>query len=328
MQCAEGNHLNFAKDISTRPFVTVAALVRREVDILWRYSVNDLSTSVMPGSTFSIVALFALSQRAPVTLLDFISVGAQAIIYFWLYILAFDITNQMFASDIEEDRKNPKKAHRPLAAGLVTVRGTWIRGFIAMALYGAMGIYYGFNWSWLWLGVIVVHNFLRLADYWWIKCLCMTLGTISMMSAAWEISGNTITIPVNVWIFTVSIYLFPTSSLQDLRDQVGDRTRKTRKTLPLLIGDEPARRFLWWAFTLSPIAIQAILLLGPWEVAILPGIMLLMTAINFGGNWWIAYRIWHLRTTDDDRRTYMMYTYEFVFYWAMSLGLFLGPALL
>lgn len=309
------NQPDLMAEVLVRPLKTITHVGTRELVILWQFTYYDLSTSVIPATIFSLVSLHVQGQLVAVSLGVIVTVLIVAIVHFWSYIASFNITNQMVSEGIEQDKRD--KSFRPIPAELVTVQGARVRAGIAIAIYISMCVLGGTIWPMLWLAVIVVHNFLSSGSM-VVKSVSMTLGTIAMMSTAWHIGGAPFTASAFTWVCTVAIYLFLSCPMQDMRDMKGDK-ETSRRTLPLIIGEIPARRFLSTVFFISPFVVQLVLLIGPWG-SIVPSVLFLIGLINFGGNWLLAWRVWFLRTKQADHRTYMIYTYVFVMYWAVSIG--------
>lgn len=293
---------------------SLLSLFKRELYILWKFTYYDLSTSVIPSTIFAIVSWFSSNKTLSNNPVGLIQAVLFAIAYFWSYIASFNISNQI--NSMEEDAIN--KPDRPIPSGLSTIRGAWIRLAISYTVFLFLGIVGGF-WicSVVWIIVCIVHNHLLLARNWLIKSWSMTAGTIAMLTAGWLI-GGTFSLPAYLWLCTIAILLFPTCPIQDLRDQEGD-IKLNRQTLPIRYGDNAARKFLAAVFILNPFVTLFVSLMGEWIKPVSLQILITFNAIIFLISWTIAFRIWRYRTKEADHRSYMLYTYWFVFCLAFSI---------
>jgi len=300
------------------PILAVLWAIGWVIYVLWKFTYYDLSTSVIPSTILSLVSLHAKSRSQSIDFWDLVTaVGVFAVAYFWSYIASFNISNQI--DSIKEDAVN--KPDRPLPSGLITVRGAWAMYIVAMLAFDILGWVAGcLICSITWQIVILFHNHMRLAGRWGVKSWSMTTGTIAMLSAAWIIGGAPLTVAPFLWLCTIAFLLFPTCPIQDLRDQKGDKL-EGRKTLPLLIGDRNARIVLSVVFMLNPFVTLFVSLKGPWEITVTPGILISFNTIIFLISWAIAIRLVLFRNKAADHRSYMLYTYWFVF--CLAFGIFL-----
>ncbi|NWF80201.1 MAG: UbiA family prenyltransferase [Chloroflexi bacterium] len=280
--------------------------IRAEVVLNWKFNRYDISATLIPGVLF---VLAAWHSRSP----DWTALPGHLLwgsLYFWLYASAFCISNQL--GGVHEDRHN--KPDRPLAAGLVTRRGAWMRWFVAMALFSLVGWHLGvLEWTLLWQVALVLHNLGSWSRHYATKNLVMTLGSVAQLAAAWQMV-RPITPTVWAWILVPALTLLTHVSLQDMRDIAGDRL-VGRRTFPIVFGEWPGRLFLALAFALLPVATHVVLLapegLRP-DVLVLD---LLLAAICLV----IAGRVLWLRSPAADHVTYMLYTYWYCFVLAAAI---------
>src|SRR5690349_21061158 len=102
------------------------AAIERELRLTWGFVRYDLSSTVVPATLAMVAAARAEGGVRPGTIV----LGA---IYFLLFVYAFAVSNQIIG--VEEDRRN--KPDRPLPAGMVALRGAWMRWVLAMLLFPA-----------------------------------------------------------------------------------------------------------------------------------------------------------------------------------------------
>lgn len=268
--------------------------LRHEIALHWRFIGRDASTTIIPGLIFVVAAWThtAASLSALALLLS------QGLIYFWIYVATFCLSNQIVG--VAEDRIN--KPDRPLVAGLVSQRGAWVRWAIYMTIFPALGWWFGvLPWAILWQVVIILHNFGGWGQRWFTKHLAMSLGTLAQLAAAWQLVAP-ITPSAWRWIAGISLLIFPLVAVQDLRDMSGDRAIG-RTTMPLVLGEMPTRRLICVGFLLAPVAIHVLLLAPLGLSARLIVCDVLLAALSFT----IAWRVIRLRWADH--QTYMLFTY-------------------
>lgn len=267
-----------------------------EAYLSWRFVAGDVSSSVVPPLLFMGAACAAI--RAPVG--DVVQWLGQELIYFWLFIYTFCLSNQI--AGVEEDRIN--KPHRPLVVGAVSYRGAWVRWFVAMGLFSLAGGQFGvLRWALLWQTVATLHNFGGWSRWWASKNLVMSVGVVAQLTAAWE-QVTPLTPAAWRWVALMALIVFPLIALQDLRDLAGDRD-VGRWTLPLAFGAARTRLALCVGFCLAPLAIHYELALTAGSA----GAAIFCDALLGGGCLAIAWRIARARAPRADHRTYLLFTY-------------------
>ncbi|MFT3767301.1 MAG: UbiA family prenyltransferase [Minicystis sp.] len=277
------------------------AAVRREIVLSWLFIRRDLSTTIIPSLIFIFTAL---KTSGPASMGDVARALGYGGLYFWLYIYSFCLGDQIVG--VEEDRIN--KPDRPIPAGLVSIRGAYIRWFVAMAAFLAAGAALGvFKWALLWVVVSVLHNFGGWDRHWLTKnCVAMPLGNLAELAAAWEMARPLSPIGLR-WLIVSPIFTFLTMSIQDFRDVAGDAAIG-RRTLPMVLGDRTARIAVAIAHVVVLPVIHLALAQGParWS---LYACEMVIAALDFI----IIARLLMVRTPRDDHRTYMLYTYWYCF---------------
>jgi 4-hydroxybenzoate polyprenyltransferase len=275
------------------PTFTRACL--RELRLSYAFIRRDLSSAFVPAILFTAAALKATS--AP-TITDWLTAMGRASLYFWLYAYTFCLSNQIVG--VEEDRLN--KPDRPIPAGLTSRSDALVRWAVTSIAFMLVGWWFGVAmWSGLWLAVCVAHNFLNLSKRWLLKCGFMSVGIVAQLAAAWAMV-TPLTSLAHTWIVVIALLIFPTVSLQDLRDMAGDRCLG-RKTLPLVAGDRLTRILLSACFVLQPVVVHFELMAafgGPLAV--------LCESITAALSLFIAARIILCRHPAADHMTYLLYT--------------------
>lgn len=266
----------------------------RELRICWLFSAGDLTATVVPATIFAVAAW--ASTRVSVASLP--QVLAECLVYFWLYIYTFNLSNQL--TGIEEDRRN--KPHRPLVVGLVTPRGAKWRLIWATAAFLALGaVLQVLEWTVLWIAAWAFHNLFGGARTLWGKNAAMVAGTIAQLAAAWQIV-TPLTPAAWTWIAAIAIPLSVLVSLQDLRDIDGDMA-VGRRTAVVVFGETACRWFFAAAFASYPIAMHFLVYRNaPVPAALLGLIAALLSYV-------IAYRVLRCRNRRADHTTYLFYTY-------------------
>lgn len=265
-----------------------------ELRLSYAFIRRDLSSAFVPAILFTAAALKATS--APT--MDLLAAMGRASLYFWLYTYTFCLSNQIVG--VEEDRLN--KPDRPIPAGMTSRSGALVRWAIASIALVLVGWWFGVAmWAILWLAVSIAHDFLNLSKCWVLKCVIMSVGVVAQLAAAWAMV-TPLTSLAHTWIVVIALLIFPTVSLQDLRDMAGDR-RLRRKTLPLVAGDRLTRTLLSVCFALQPLVVHFGLMApfgGPLAV--------LCESITAAVSLVIAARILLHRHPAADHETYLLYT--------------------
>jgi 4-hydroxybenzoate polyprenyltransferase len=275
------------------PTFTRACL--RELRSSYAFIKRDLSSAFVPAILFTAAALQASTVSSTA---DLLTAMGRASLYFWLYTYTFCLSNQIMG--VEEDRLN--KPDRPIPAGLMSRSDALVRWVISSVAFMLVGWWFGVAmWSVLWLAVCIAHNFLNLSKRWVLKCVFMSAGIVAQLAAAWAMV-TPLTGLAHTWIVVIALLIFPTVSLQDLRDMAGDRCLG-RKTLPLVAGDRLTRILLSVCFVLQPLVVHFGLMAafgGPLAV--------FCESMTAALSLFIAARILLYRHPAADHMTYLLYT--------------------
>ncbi|MEH2271268.1 MAG: UbiA family prenyltransferase [Nostoc sp.] len=268
----------------------------QELKINWLFIRRDITMSIVPGLLFTITALV---NYPPTSLAHGISILAGSLIYFWLCITSFCISNQI--TDIEEDKIN--KPDRPLVQGIISDGGAQIRGYIFMMLFTAVAWWLGvIEWAILWQFSFIAHNNFGGAKHWMTKNVFSGFGIMSEMGAAWQIVAP-ISPVVWLWLVILCSACIILISVQDFRDIPGDKAIG-RNTFPLVFGEDLSRILVSICFLAYPLLIHLCLMMPAgntlvvmlWDIA-----LFLLSCI-------IAIRLLVLRSYAADHKTYLLFT--------------------
>jgi 4-hydroxybenzoate polyprenyltransferase len=281
-----------------------------EIYLSWQFIRYDFSSTIMPASLFMIAALSTQPFTWPTSLPSTLLVVLKGLLFFWLNIYAFNLSNQI--TGLEEDRIN--KPDRPLPQGLTSVRGARIRWYMVMAVLPLVGWLFGvLEWALMWQVVLTLHNFGGWGRHWLTKNLCMSLGVFAQLAGAWQVVMP-ITPMAWRWILLLSIVIFPLVSLQDLRDIKGD-LQAGRRTFPIVFGIRPTRWYLFVSFLILPLAVW-MAVMEPLGFTVYTFICsILLTTISFA----IAARVVMTSGQEADHDTYMYLTYWYCFALASAI---------
>lgn len=272
--------------------------LRREANLSWQFIGGDLSASVIPALLF----MTAAWKTNPTNAVDLLLILGHGIVYFWLYIVPFCISNQIVG--IDEDRIN--KPHRPLVKGSVSLLGAKVRLVVSMVLFGLVGWWFGvLEWALLWQACIILHNLGSGSKHWITKNLFMGVGALAQLAAAWQLV-TPITPIAWQWILVVAGVWLCLAAIQDLRDIDGDRAIG-RNTFPIAFGETASRFMLSIGFALLPFVTHFGLMMPAgltWKVILCD---LVLAVISLA----IATRIVTLRLPKEDHYSYILFTYWF-----------------
>lgn len=216
---------------------------------LWLFTFSDFKTMLGPETVFGIVSSLAgpvlTTDKSP-RLEEVLRRLPHTIIWAWINLLPFDIDNQRRPSSIQEDRIN--KPWRPLPSGRITpaqaqrlMQISYPMAILASAYLGGLQesielmflgwLYNELGWA---NDSCILRNFANALGFvWWGSgafsvAVNINHSTTSMHSSAYQ------------WLSIIGGIVFTTIHMQDMPDQAGDRAI-SRSTVPLVIGDRPAR---------------------------------------------------------------------------------------
>ncbi|RAK95224.1 UbiA family prenyltransferase [Aspergillus ibericus CBS 121593] len=272
----------------------------RELGLCYGFVRRDLGTGLLPVPGFTLASL--LYRKAPRE--EMVPAIAMAFLYGFLYLYTFVVSNQI--TGVSEDKIN--KPDRPIASGAESLSAAKIRYWVLTTLYLALGYVLGVSeWALLWILTTIAHNPLGWSDFGPTKDLCMGLGCIAQLKAAWAIGGS----PPDMgwaWIKIITLYMLWPIPLQDLRDVPGDLAAG-RRTTPILLGDMPARIYISAGIVVSQFLLIKYRILAyryDTSTMILSAALVLMTV-------GCIFRLFAFRSLTSDRFSYWLYTVIYVF---------------
>lgn len=214
---------------------------------IWLFTRSDLKTIVIPQTTFGLWCALAMSPDP-----DWWSnlsqiLGRLPLILFviWINLLPFNIDNQRQPFAILEDRHNKPWRTMPSGRMSQTAAIKLMFGLYVMAFFVSTTIG-GIRQSLALMVLGFCYNDLELADWSWVTRNAINgMGFCCFASAALEVAlGEPLSLSRHLatikWLAIIAMIVFSTVQMQDMADQEGDRLRG-RKSLPLSIGDGPAR---------------------------------------------------------------------------------------
>lgn len=282
---------------SPRQLDDLVRLARAEVRLSWAFIWRDLPSTMVPTLLFTASALKASPHLSAGGALLALS---RCALYFWLYIYTFCLGNQI--AGIEGDRI--AKPDRPLPSGAVSLEGARRRWAILNVAFLAVGWWLGvLPWTVLWVIASTLHNFGGWSRHWFTKnVVVMSLGTAAELAPAWSFAGPLTPLAWR-WALVIPVIIGATVSTQDFRDVEGDRAER-RSTLPMVLGEMPARVLMSTLFLAIPAVVHFALI--PQESSIgrvvCEGVLGLMCLI-------VAVRLLARRSPHEDHHTYMLYCY-------------------
>ena len=159
------------------------------------------------------------------------------IFYLFLFILTFDLSNQI--NGIEEDIIN--KPERPLASGYWSIDQAWNYLIIFSFTFASIAWFLNvFSYSLAWIIISLFHNFLG-HKYWYLKNhVSLTIGSFILIASVYSIFCPIDQSSLREFI-VVALAGGISSVTQDLRDLDGDKIIG-RRTLPIIFGEAMAVR--------------------------------------------------------------------------------------
>lgn len=207
-------------------------LLKREWAVTWALCKNNFPGNLAGFLGGFIPRLLVLPVLFATASTAFLRVVITCLI--WVYM--FDIANT--TSSVEEDKLN--KPHRPIPAGLITVKQARVRWLISWCLaLSILGLLYG-KWPAFYMALMQtwVFGFYVWPAYrhWLTKSIMVTGGTFMMLRLL-----NAVILDIDQWRMNpepdmiVCVWTMATIHLQDFRDIEGDRTTHA-VTIPIILS--------------------------------------------------------------------------------------------
>lgn len=278
---------------------------------IWLFTVSDLKTIVGPETAFGILSALAgpvLTANETPDFQEIISRLPYVVSWAWINLLPFAIDNQRRPESIQEDLLN--KPWRPMPAQRVNRQAAkrlmqifylvaFVTSFYLRALPQCLSlVFLGF-----------CYNELGGADRGFlVRNLINAFGFLTYSSGTTLIaSESTLNADGRSWFIIVGLVVFTTVQTQDMYDQAGDSAR-ARKTVPLVIGDWPAR-------------LSIAILVGFWSV-FCPAFWRLSVVgytIPLSLGFWICCRTLRKFEVNDDKLTFKIWNLWIIMLYLLPL---------
>ena len=271
---------------------------------VWLFTVSDHVTFVLPESLFGLFGALsgpALTTNPSPTISSVFSRLPSILIWTWLNTFVFVLSNQSNPDAIKEDSLN--KPWRPLPARRITFAQT--RKLLLFTVPAVLaGTYFCFGafeetavlFSLTWMynemggadGNFIMRNFFIAVAY-------AFYGSGALRIAA-GFPQHGPSHSASRWLATTAGVIFSTMSIQDLKDEEGDRARG-RRTAPIVLGENPTRYFIALA-----------VLAWSWLCPIFWGVRRVVSAPCVALGLFITIRLIVLRNRDADRISWKLWS--------------------
>ncbi|KAF6824768.1 hypothetical protein CMUS01_10100 [Colletotrichum musicola] len=259
---------------------------------------SNIKAYVLPVVLFAMLSLASGGVTSnPPSWFDVATSFPRALLYIWLYVFHFDLSNQKDPESIEEDKLN--KPWRAIPSGRLTIEAAQKWYYVATALLLVVSLLLGgFPEAVVFMAETWVYDYVG-ASSWWgkniINALFYSTGQLGATRVA-AMNSSSMTRAGYEWCALLGLNTLTTVQIQDFRDMEGDAVRG-RRTVPLALGDGLSRGItvffiLFWSIAL-PTYWQCHVLEYVWPVAV-------------GG--YVSFRLLFDRSTKADRMTFHIYT--------------------
>ncbi|KAF2019986.1 hypothetical protein BU24DRAFT_387164 [Aaosphaeria arxii CBS 175.79] len=287
--------------------------LRAFMHTLYLFTANDFHTFAIPTTLFATFGALSgpiLTTNPNPSILEVLSKLPAALMIVWANLLIFDISNQRSPAAVEEDKIN--KPHRPLPSGRISIDATrrlLLVGIpVVLALSWSMGCWQEalllFTATWM-------YNDLQGCDEDWIlRNFLIAVGYGLFSSAALRVMTgpeHAITTKGLQWIALVTMVMFVTQHICDIKDAEGDRSRG-RRSAPIVLGDELVRLSVALPIIICSIVCPAFFGLGIGSYT---------ATVGLGGL--VAGRTWMLRDLKSDKLTWKLWALWTVMLFALPL---------
>ncbi|MCO5550602.1 hypothetical protein L7F22_004090 [Adiantum nelumboides] len=309
-KCAPATKRHPALEAALQVMREVVEFAKREVYVSYRFVSYDLTVTVLPGTLLTLVThIKGATIAVDVARTPLWRSLPSSFVWMWLFVYVITLANQTHGS--AEDARN--KPTRPIPSGVVTVAGGYRRLVWTCLLFMLLGAHLRIRL----LSALWVVNVLTLECWgpsctrlhWLVKPIAMMIGIfiicVGNPSLVAPIAHHR---PTLVYMSSISLAmgLFG-SSIQDIRDVDGDRLKGDRLSLPILLGDMPARHLCSFLLLCSwgTLHIALMALSGPFNLATSMAILLWCL--------FLCYRTLAMRSPAQDHQTYLAFVYLYSF---------------
>lgn len=287
-------------EITAMTFESVLKILKKYSYTIFLFTASDFKTIVVPKTVLGIFNALSgdiLSRNHGFSSVEILTRIPLVFLWVWINLLSFNINNQRQPDAVLEDKIN--KAWRPMPSGRISHHtAVWI--MVATKLMA-----FAFSWylhvlqASLTLFILdisynnlgggdrscIVRNILNAGLYLGFAtgATMVAIGGDSLNTVAWN------------WLAAIGVTVFLTVHMQDIPDQEGDRVRG-RNSVPLVIGDGPARWTIATTMTAASFLLPAFWEMGLWGYSV---------AMTVGAV--VVWRVVAKRTIEDDEVTWKLW---------------------
>ncbi|KAF2759930.1 hypothetical protein EJ05DRAFT_499121 [Pseudovirgaria hyperparasitica] len=276
--------------------------LRDLVQNFWLFTKDDAWTFVAPNTIFGLSSALAgrvfcnHSQSWQDTLLR----APLVVLFNWATLLIFDLANQRLPESVREDALN--KPWRPVPSGRMSSEAVRMTMLACIPLVLILGNMLGAGPQCN--GIIILtwlYNDLGGGDQNWALrnlIIAVAFGLFNVGSLRVAVGAGSEELELSyhgkMWTVMISAVIFTTMHVQDLKDQLGDKSRG-RHTAPLILGDHYAR------YTIAiPVAVWSVIMSVYWNMRQWSLVLILLGS-------YISWRCLMLRNKEEDRKTWQFW---------------------
>ena len=275
-------------------------------------TVSDIDTFVIPEIAFGLFGALSGPVMTTNRKADLVTIGSRiphTVLWSWLNIVMFTLSNQRLPDSVKEDAIN--KPWRPIPAGRITgSQATQLLLFGIPIVFFASFYLGGFEETLLIACLTWMYNDLGGSEDYILRSPLLAAGYACWCSGSAKVaSGHEYTMhrAAHQWIAMIAGVIFTTMQVQDLKDQEGDQARG-RKTIPLVLGDKPAR----WTIAV-PVLIWSIACPCFWSL------QAFSFAISIALGLLVAFRVILLQGVAADRFTWKLWSLWLTFLYLLPV---------
>ncbi|GJE96748.1 UbiA prenyltransferase family protein [Phanerochaete sordida] len=282
----------------------MAKSVAHHANTIHLFTKSDIKTTIVPVTLFALVATPLCSfHRVP-----------HIILWVWLHILQFDVSNQCFST--EEDKRN--KADRPLAAGRISIRHATILRWALLPICLLVSLAYSpevlYASAAMAVLTIIYNECQAHAAHWSVRNLLNAVGYATFETGATLVAGFDCTRLDRTAVLAICLstgIMASTYHVQDFKDVEGDRLIG-RRTLPI-VAPRHARKTVIAGLVAWSLALARI-----WGLDTLTAAVLLLLGAAVGGRFLLY------RTVRADQVSFYLYnvwlscTFALPAYWRLA----------
>ncbi|KAI1068066.1 hypothetical protein LB507_004251 [Fusarium sp. FIESC RH6] len=270
------------------------------IKVFWAFVKSDIFTFSTPGILFGVTVSLSngeLFDGPPSHPIDVVGRLSNVILSNVLTVILFNFANQRSPASVLEDSIN--KPWRPIPSGMITPeqtrRATLFVAPVALACNYIMGV--GVEGLLMQILTFYYNDLCGSDEIVRDGIIAVAYAVVNTMSLKLYIGPeNTVSAQGMMWISIISAIILTTMSVQDLKDQEGDKARD-RKTLPLVIGDSRTRMIIAFCVPFWSVLCASFWDLEPGSIFCLP---LALGAV-------VTWRVLVKRTAEEDSKTWKLW---------------------